>query len=197
MNTIQKSKTGNVALSIVMIAVMAVLAGCERDEQTADQVDTAAPVTQSSESQRRTEDQRQSNDQRPLEHAVEFDGFTLRTNVSRTDALPEAMARRYEIEPDANRVLLNVVIMENQPNQQAAPVAGEVSARHETLSGHRENIDMRAIEVDGHVSYIGTLDASTQRMFQLVIEALPEGSEQPLEMDFEVRLDTLEERNSD
>jgi hypothetical protein len=182
MNTMQRIRIHSVTLFIATIAVMAVLAGCDRAEQIDDPAD----------SQPQSPAGQPADGQRPLEHVVEFDGYTLRANVSPTDVLPGDMAREYGIEPEPDLVLLNLVILKNQPDRQPTPVSGEVSAQHESLIGHVETIDMRAVETDGHVSYIGTLDASGQRLFQLVIEAQPAGIDQPLQMNFEVQLEAVD-----
>ncbi len=180
MNSMQRKKVQSVAISIAMVAMLIVLAGCEQTDQTFDSPENGASVDQS------------AGDQRPLEHMIDFNGFTLRANVSRTDVLPEAMARKYGIEPASDLFLLNLVILENRPDRQPDPVSAEVSAHHESLSGHAEAIDMREVETDGHVSYIGILDASAQRFFQLVIEAQPAGTDKPLHMTFEVQLEAFE-----
>ena len=129
-------------------------------------------------------------------HVQEFDGFTLRANVSRTDGLSDAVAREYGIEAGSNIVLLNVAVLENRQNQQPAPVSAVVTAEHRTLSGHVENIDMRAVESDGHYSYIGTLNTSGQRMFPLSIAAQPAGTDQPMEMEFEVELEAFDDSHN-
>ena len=165
---------------MLSIVLMAVLASCERSEQTAN----------SSGSQGRV-DQAAAADQRPLEQVSEFDGYTLRANVTRTEFLPEAMASRYGIQAEPDRVLLNVVVLENRPDRQPGPVLAEVSAQYQNQIGQAEVIDIRAAEADGYVSYIGTLDTSAQRVFQLVIEAQPADTDARLRMDFEVQLDTL------
>jgi hypothetical protein len=182
MTTMQRNKIHCVALSIVMIAIMVVLTGCDRPEQTDGLAEnqTQEPVGQP------------AVDQRPLEHVSEFDDFTLRANVSRTDVLPDDMARQYGIEPGPDLVLLNLVILEKRPDQQPVPVTAEVSVHHESLSGHHEAIDMRVVEADGHVSYIGTLDTSAQRFFQIIVEAQPAGTDEPLQMSFEVRLEAFD-----
>jgi hypothetical protein len=184
MNTLQRHKIPSVALpvalSIVMLAMIAVLAGCDRAEHATDSSGNRAPVGQS------------TGDQSPLGHVVEFDRFTLRANVGRTDILSDAMARRYGIEPAPDLVLLNVVILENRPDRQHASVSADVRAQHESLIGHAQAIEMRAIEADGHISYVGTLDASGERAFQLVIEAQPQGVDEPLRMNFEVLLDAFD-----
>jgi hypothetical protein len=176
--TLPRYKLLNTTLP-AMLAI-ALMAGCEQSGQTGDPgrsgPQAGQPVV----------------DERPLGQVIEFDGFTLRANVTRTEVLPDAMAREYGIEPAANLALLNLVILEKRPDQQPAAVEADVDVHYESLVGHTEVIDMRAAEADGYVSYIGTLDASAQRVFRLVIEAKPAGADEPLEMAFEVQLDTLD-----
>jgi len=164
-----------VTLSIFVMAMIAVLAGCERAAQT----DPDSPV-----------DRPPGNGQ-PLSQVAEFDDFTLRINVSRSELLPDAMAIKYDIEPAPDLVLINLVIVENRPDPQRVTVPAEVSVQYESRIGREEVIDMRAVEAAGHISYIGTLDSSAQRVFELDIEALPAGTDEPLQMSFEVHLDTL------
>jgi hypothetical protein len=102
------------------------------------------------------------------------------------DRVPQYLHLRDQI------VLRQCVVLENRPDPEVVPVSAEVSAQYESLIGHVEVIDMRAVEADGFVSYIGTLDASGQRFFRFVIEAQPAGTDQPLRMNFEVQLDALD-----
>jgi hypothetical protein len=186
MNTMQRSKLRSVALpvplflALAMMAVIALLSGCERSAQTADPYEDQVSVSQPGE------------DPGPMGHVAEFDGYTLRANVGRTDALPDAMAREYGIEPEPDHFLLNLVILEDRPDGQSVTVSAEVSARYEDLIGHGGTIDMRAAETDGHVAYIGTLDAGAQRVLEILIEAKPEGIEGPMRMNFEVRLEAFD-----
>jgi hypothetical protein len=181
MNSMRRNKVPGFALpGILAMALMAMLAGCERGEQT----------TRSAE--RQAQDNQPAADELPLGQVEEFDGFTLRANVSPTESLPEAMARQYGIESGPNLALLNLVILEARPDQQPVPVPAELNVQYESLIGHAQVIDMREAEADGYVSYIGTLDASTQRIFRIAIEAQPAGADEPLRMHFEVQLDTLQ-----
>ena len=123
---------------------------------------------------------------------MDFDRFTLRANVGRADVLSDAAAREYGIEPEAGLILLNLVVLENGDNAQSTPVEAQVRVQQESLSGHTSSVDMRAVESNGHVSYIGTMEASGERVLQLLIEALPEGADQPMRMNFEVRLEAFE-----
>lgn len=125
----------------------------------------------------------------PLGHVVEFNDFTLRANVSRASVLNDAMAQKYDIAVRPDLAVLNLVILKNNAKPAEATVQAQVSAKHENLLGHTEDITMKPIETDGYISYVGTIDASSQRVFQLIISAVPEGTEQPLQMNFDVQLD--------
>lgn len=174
MPTPQRNTFHSAALTALLS--IALLAGCDQTEQTVDSTENQAPV------------EPVQGDDRPLGHVAEFDNFTLRANVSPTERLPAAMAEQHGIEADPDRVMLNVVILEKRADGQPVPVPAAVSAHYESLVGQDTVIDMRAAEADGLVSYIGTLDASAQRIFRFVIEAQPEGTDQPLETNFDVEL---------
>jgi hypothetical protein len=167
-------------LSIALMFVIGALAGCERAGQNGDVAEGQEQVDHP------------GGDAQPLGQVTEFEGFTLRANLIRTEFLPDAMARQYGIEADPDLVLLNLVVLEKLPDRQPVAVSAEVSAHYESLVGHPETIDMRAVEADGHVSYIGTLDVSTQRVFRFVIDAQPAGTDKPLRMNFEAQLHTLD-----
>ncbi|MCP1675421.1 hypothetical protein J2T57_002571 [Natronocella acetinitrilica] len=175
MNIVQGNTVHNVALSVVMLVG---LAGCDGTEQVDNSAETQESVEQS------------AGDQQPLGHVVEFDDFTVQANVVRAHVLPEAMTQRYGIEPESDLVLLNLVVLDNRQDQAAVPA--DLTVKHENLSGHGETIDMRAVEADGHVSYFGTVDASGQRNFEFIIEAQPEGADEPLHMTFNVQLEAFE-----
>lgn len=171
------------ALTVMLsIALMAVLTGCDGGEPSAATVENQAQVVQP------------SGTEQPLQQVTEFDGFTLRANVSRTEFLPDAMAREHGIKAEPDLALLNVVVLATPPDGQSVPVAAELSAQYENLVGQITVIEMRPVKANGNVSYIGTLDASAARVFRLVIEAQPAGAAQPLQMNFEVRLEDLDTR---
>ncbi|MGP9800602.1 DUF4426 domain-containing protein [Rheinheimera sp. NSM] len=163
-------------LFIVVLHLTVALTACGKVEQSVDSAkeppNTGEPV----------------GPEQPLGHIVEFDNFTLRANVSRATVLSDTMAQKYGITVHPDLAVLNLVILDNTSDRSQATVEAVVSARHENLLGHSKEIDMQSIETDGYISYIGTLDASSQRVFQLIISAQPQGSEQPLQMNFEVRL---------
>lgn len=173
MNILKKYKFQGVALTAVLST--ALLAGCDKTE----------PTVESTEDRTKAEQQDQD---RPLQHIAEFDGFTLRANITPTERLPTAMVEQYGIEADPDRLLFNAIIYEKRSSGQPEPVSADVSVHYENLVGHDTEIDMRKIEANDSVSYIGTLDTTDQLVFRFVVEAQPEGSDQPLQADFEVQL---------
>lgn len=172
--------TAQVWLCIALLAGVAVLAGCDRAGPTTDATGNQGSAGEA------------TGNQPVLGQVVEFDDYTLRANVTRTDLLPDAMARQYGIQPAPDLFLLNVVVLETRPDREPVTVSANVSAQHEILVGQVETIEMREVEANGFISYIGTLDAGSRRILQLVLEALPAGSDQPLQMTFEVQLEAVE-----
>lgn len=201
-----KTSAGNriAVMAIIATTMMGMLLGCQQSEQT-EQPDQAQRAERGAERSEGASDRparpatsaeppdRQAG---PLEHVAEFDGFTLRASVGRTDSLQESVARQYQIEPEADVFLINLVILEHRADR-PVPVAGEVTVQHESLSGHIDGIAMRPVEANGHISYIGTLDGRSERFFRIVIEAQPDGSDAQLNMDFDVRLEAFEVDETD
>lgn len=177
MTTLPTYKAPSIALTAMLaLALIALLASCGGSDQPTDSAATQANVDQ------------QEGSQQPLGDVAEFEGFTIRANVTPTENLSDAMAQEYGVEVDSDLVLLNVVVLENRPEQQPAPVSAELSAFHEDLTNRTVSIDMRAVEANDLVSYIGTLDTSEQRIFEIVIEAQLENDSEPLQMSFEVEI---------
>lgn len=163
--------------AIAILALIAVLVGCDSAKQSPDSGEDHAPVGQSDEAHE------------PLSQVVEFENFNLQVNVARTDFLDGETAERYDIDPAPDHAMLNLVILENHSDGEPKTVSAAVTVQYQTRIGQIETIEMRSVEADGYISYIGTLDASSQRAFNLSIEVQPEGTDEPLHTDFEVELD--------
>ncbi|WP_372627593.1 DUF4426 domain-containing protein [Arsukibacterium sp.] len=161
----------------VSLIFAGLLAGCERAGQNAtpatDPANRAEVVVPD----------------KPLGHVTEIDGYTLQANITRANVLDQNMTDKYGIEPNPVLALLNLVILDNSESRQNATVSATVQVEHENLLGQTQVIEMRVADTNGYISYYGTLDASSQRIFQLKVTAQPVGTEQMLEMSFEARLD--------
>jgi len=175
-----KEHTPRVALSVMMFFVVltfiSALAGCDSAEQPAGPAEPLTTVDPPDE------------DSQDLRHVAEFDDFTFHLSATRADFLHDSLAQRYEVDAGPDHAMLNLVIRKKRSGGQAETVVSEVSAEYENLIGQVKTVEMRSVEADGYVSYIGTLDASEQRTFNLTIEAQPEGADEPFQMDFELEL---------
>lgn len=176
MDIFKKNTFQTVTLAAVLSAGL--LAGCdqtEEPEQSADVTDNTANLDL-------------EGHERPLGHVEAFDGYSLQASITPTDRLPDVMIQEHNIEPGPERLLFNAIIYEERADGGLEPVAADVNVLYENLVGHDIDIDMRQVEANGDVSYIGTVDTSGQLVFRFVMEAQPEGSDEPLQTEFEVQL---------
>lgn len=163
-------------LPILVLVLLAALVGCDGADQPAGPAETLTPVDPP------------DTDGQALKHVAEFDDFTFHLSATRADFLHDSLAQRYEVEADPDHAMLSLVIRKTTSGGQAETVMADVSAEYENLIGQLVTVEMRLIEADGYVSYIGTLDASEQSTYNLAIEAQPEGADEPFQMDFELDL---------
>ena len=176
MDTMQKNTFRTVALAAVLSTGL--LAGCNQTEEPEQSADATENTTNLD----------LEGHERPLGHVEEFDGYSLQASITPTDRLPDVMIQEHNIEPGPERLLFNAIIYEKRADGGLEPVAADVSVLYENLPGHEIEIDMRQVEANGDVSYIGTLDTSGQLVFRFVMQAQPEGSDEPMQTEFEVQL---------
>lgn len=180
MNKVKRYWLDRTKLSLSGVALLAVVVGCNPAGPPGDATDHEPDLP--------TPDQGMAAGQGPLQQIADFDRFTLQASVGRASMLSDDMAQRYDLEKQDGMIMINLVILEDQQGRQPVPVAAEVRVQRESLSGHVETVDMRAAEANGFVSYIGTLDPGSQRLLTLIVEVMPEGTDEWLAMRFESEL---------
>ncbi len=119
-------------------------------------------------------------------HVSEFGRYTLRANAVDSESLAPGTAENHGIERAADRAVLNLVILERKDGRQL-PVRAEVSATQRNLLGQTEAIEMREIEQNGRVSYLGTFEFAPLRNFSFSITARPADGGEPMTIEFEDR----------
>lgn len=122
----------------------------------------------------------------PQTHVAEFGRYTLRAGAIRSSALPASTAEQHGIDQASDRGILNLVILKRDGKRRVT-VPAEVTASIDNLLGQREEIEMRAVEENGRVSYLGTFAFAPQRNFRFTITARPEGAGEPMKIEFEDR----------
>ena len=176
MDTMQKNTFRTVALAALLST--GVLAGCDQTEEPEQSADSAENTTNLD----------LQGHERPLGHVEEFGDYSLQASITPTDRLPDVMIEEHNIEPGPERLLFNAIIYDKRADGGLEPAAADVSVVYENLPGHEIEIDLRQVEANGDVSYIGTLDTSGQLVFRFVMQAQPEGSDEPMQTEFEVQL---------
>ena len=92
-----------------------------------------------------------------------------------TDELSVAVARAYGIERSANRVMLNVSLLQRGAGGRTSPVDGTVSASAYNLNGQLKNLQMRRITEGDSIYFIGEVGISGTEILVFDIEASPTG----------------------
>lgn len=124
----------------------------------------------------------------PAMHVSEFGRYTLHANAISSEFLPATTAKQHGIDQASDRGILNLVILERQGKRQVT-VRAKVTASKVNQLGQREEIEMRAIEANGRVSYLGTFGFAPLHNFRFTITVLPAGAGagEPLKIEFEDR----------
>lgn len=111
---------------------------------------------------------------RPAEDSFQgFDGYEVHYNALRTDELGAEIARAYGIERSANRVLLNVSLLQKAPDGRTTPVDGEVSASAYNLNGQVKGLEMRRVQEGDSIYFIGEVGISGTEILVFDIDAAP------------------------
>lgn len=101
-------------------------------------------------------------------HVVHFSAQT-------TDQLPREVARAYQIQRSPERAMLNVSVIRKSDN---APVSAEVSVKTRNLTQQLKNVDMRQINEQDAIYYIGETKVANRETLIFEITVKPEGEEQ-------------------
>jgi hypothetical protein len=108
--------------------------------------------------------------------------FEMHYNAIRTDTLPLAMARAYQLERSRERVLVTVALLRRTNDGRTASVDGTVTVRARRLTGQAADVDMRRIVEQAAISFIGELPISGIEV--VVFEAVPIDSGEKLNAEF-------------
>ncbi len=103
------------------------------------------------------------------DHVVHFSAQT-------TDQLPQEVARAYQIQRSPERAMLNVSIIRKSDN---TSVAADVAVKTRNLTQQLKNIEMRQINEQDAIYYIGESKVANRETLIFEITVKPEGAEQP------------------
>ncbi len=110
---------------------------------------------------------------RPTESTqTDFGDLEVHYNAVRTDLLTPDVARAYGIERSANRVLLNVAMLQKTPGGAAVPVDGAVTVRAHNLNAQLKDLQLRRVQEATAVYFIGEVGISGDEIlvFNITVE---------------------------
>ena len=111
---------------------------------------------------------------RPTESTqTDFGDLEVHYNAVRTDLLSPDMARAYDIERSANRVLLNVAMLQKTPGGAAVPVDGAVTVHAHNLNAQLKDLQMRRVQEGTAITFIGEVGISGDEILVFNISVEP------------------------
>jgi hypothetical protein len=113
--------------------------------------------------------------------SVSADGFTVHFSALSTDQLPPEVARQYNIVRSKNRAMLNVSIVTQDEGKSST---ADVSVKTVNLTGQLKNVNMRKIQEQEAIYYIGEIPVANSETLVFDITVVPEGQESPIEVRF-------------
>jgi len=105
-------------------------------------------------------------------HVVHFSAQT-------TDQLPREVARAYQIQRSPERAMLNVSVIRKSDN---APVSAEVSVKTRNLTQQLKNVEMRQIDEQDAIYYIGETKVANRETLIFEITVKPDGEDNSSEV---------------
>ena len=108
------------------------------------------------------------------EHVVHF-------SAQLTEELPAEIAQTYDIVRSKNRAMLNVSVISEETG---TSVPATVSVKTVNLTGQLKNVNMRRIQEQEAIYYIGETQISNRETLVFDISVLPEGKTDPAELRF-------------
>lgn len=107
------------------------------------------------------------------ETSKDFGDYVVHFNAQSTVQLVAEIAQRYGIVRSKNRAMLTVTILRKEDGTIGTPVAGEVSAFANNLTGQTKNIAVREIREEGAIYYIGECAITNGETLIFTIDVTP------------------------
>lgn len=105
--------------------------------------------------------------------------YTLVYSAVRSDAVPEAVARRHGLPADSESVLLNVTVQHRGEN-----IPASIDARAVNLAEQVRAIEMHETVANDLVSYLGVVEIADREVLDFQLEILPQGADQAITLEF-------------
>lgn len=113
--------------------------------------------------------------------SITVDDYTVHFSALSTDQLPPEVARQYNIVRSKNRAMLNVSVINDEAG---AATTADVSVKTVNLTGQLKNVNMRMIQEQEAIYYIGEIPVANTETLVFDISVTPDGKDDPIEVRF-------------
>lgn len=113
--------------------------------------------------------------------SMDIGGFVVHFSAQLTDQLPPEIARLYDIVRSENRAMLNVSVISEETD---AAVPASVNVKTVNLTGQLKTVNMRRIDEQEAIYYIGETPVANQETLIFDISVTPEGADEAATMRF-------------
>ncbi|MDX1625867.1 MAG: DUF4426 domain-containing protein [Wenzhouxiangellaceae bacterium] len=116
------------------------------------------------------------------QQAETFGPYEVHYSTLNTNLLSPEIARAYGIRRAGTQAMLNVTVIHSETGE---AMHARVDATATNLTGQRRDIELRELEDDDAIYYIGTFRVHDEEILNFQVDVVPEGHEQgPLEIRF-------------
>ncbi|MDT8437649.1 MAG: DUF4426 domain-containing protein [Wenzhouxiangellaceae bacterium] len=116
------------------------------------------------------------------QQSVAFGDYEVHYSSMNTSMLSPDVASAYGIQRADTQAMLNITVLDRQSD---APLAAAITASATNLTGQRRDIELRRINDQGAIYYIGQFRIHNEETLNFRIEVVPEGHDgAPLELAF-------------
>lgn len=119
-------------------------------------------------------------------HSTEVGDLTIHHSVFSSTAIKPEIAERHGLVRGKDYILVNIAVVPKATPGSAIPAV--VSGSATNLMQQRKNLEFAAIEEPGTTYYIATLRTTNEEIFHFLIDVLPEGHDQPIQIKFSKKL---------
>lgn len=109
------------------------------------------------------------------EQSVTFGDYTIHYSAFNTELLQPEIAKAYQITRSRGRALLNVSVLKKLMGTTGKPVRATVKATASNLSAQLRTIEMRELNDNGAVYYVGEFPVSNEETLKFRLDVTPEG----------------------
>lgn len=120
-------------------------------------------------------------------HSVRHGNFAMHSSVVSSKSIAAETARQHGIEPADDVGVLNVVVLRETDGVQW-PIRASLSASRTTLSGVTRDIELREVQAQGRVSYVGTFEFVPREVLDFNVTARIDPASPLLQLSYRERM---------